>query len=46
MAYPKCCPVYANTPDEALQRYRDKHPDDKREYTFTGAYNTWVVVQK
>ena len=45
MAYPKSFPVYAETPEEALAKYRENHPEDKREYTFTGAYNTWVIVE-
>ena len=45
MAYQKSFPIYAETPEEALAKYRENHPEDKREYTFTGAYNTWVIVE-
>ena len=46
MAYPKCHPIYASSPEEALGKYRAAHPDDGREYVFTGAYNTWVSNQQ
>lgn len=46
MCYPKSCPVYANTPEEALTRYRTMHPEDTRDYYFTGAHNTWVLIRE
>jgi len=35
--------VYAESPQQALEEYREKHPEDKRHYYYTGAYRRFVV---
>ena len=43
MAYPEIFPIYAETPEGALAKYRENHSEDKRRYAFNGANNTWVI---
>lgn len=45
-AYPKMYVIYASTPAEALEQYRQKHPEDTREYMYTGAYHKFVIIER
>ena len=46
MAYPKAVPINAPTPMEAIEQYKAAHPEDKRDYLYTGAYHTFVIKSK
>ena len=46
MAHPYSIPVYALNPQEALDIYRKSHPDDSREYSYTGVFRRWVIKDK
>lgn len=43
-AHPQNVPIYASTPQQALNRYRVMNPKDKREFQFDGSRSMWVRV--